>query len=196
MEGIMSSEDKELVVKAKNGNDIAFEELVHRYDKQVFSIAANYVRTAEEAKDIYQEVFIRVYKGLPRFELRSEFSTWLYRIATNVCITYHSRARRHRHVSMSQDYDDEDIESYKSANMLTDETASDQETLNSEIRVHIQEALNGLSPKQKMVFTLKHFHGYKLKEIASIMKCAEGTVKRYLFIAVKRMRLQLQDILN
>jgi len=192
----MSSEDKELVVKAKIGNDIAFEELVHRYDKQVFSIAANYVRTAEEAKDIYQEVFIRVYKGLPRFELRSEFSTWLYRIATNVCLTHHSRERRHRHVSISQDYDDEDIESHKSTNMLTDETASDQETLNSEIRVHIHEALNRLSSKQKMVFTLKHFHGYKLKEIASIMKCAEGTVKRYLFTAVKRMRLQLQDILN
>jgi RNA polymerase sigma-70 factor, ECF subfamily len=191
----MSLEDKELVVKAKSGSDSAFEELVHRYDKQVFSIAANYVRTADEAKDIYQEVFIRVYKGLPRFELRSEFSTWVYRIATNVCLTHYSRAKKHRHVSIDRNYDEDDNEYHGSSEPIAD-NAADRELLNKEVRENVRKAMNTLSPQQKMVFTLKHFHGYKLKEIASMMNCAEGTVKKYLFTAIERMRLQLQDILN
>jgi RNA polymerase sigma-70 factor, ECF subfamily len=190
LQDVLTIEDKDLILQAQRGNDIAFEQLVHRYDKQVFSIAANYVRSAEEAKDIYQEVFIRVYKGLPKFELRSEFSTWLFRIVTNVCLTH--RARKRIHASIDENMDEEG-EYHTYSKTLQSEDYADDDLMNSEIRSQVQSALENLSPKQRVVFTLKHFHGYKLKEIAVMMECTEGTVKKYLFTAVERMRKKLKD---
>ncbi len=76
-----------------------------------------------------------------------------------------------------------------------DTTTADQQTLNSEIATHIEEAMNSLSPQQRLVFTLRHYQGYKLKEIAVMMNCAEGTVKKYLFNATQKMRQQLKDLL-
>jgi RNA polymerase sigma-70 factor (ECF subfamily) len=190
LQDVLAINDKDLILQAKKGNDIAFEQLVHRYDRQVFSIAANYVRSAEEAKDIYQEAFIRVYKGLPKFEFRSEFSTWLFRIVTNVCLTH--RARKNMHASLDENMDEEG-EYHTYTKTLQSEDNADNDLTNSEIRSQVQYALDDLSPKQRVVFTLKHFHGYKLKEIASMMECTEGTVKKYLFTAVEKMRKKLKD---
>ena len=99
--------DLELIQRAKRGDMGAFEELVFRYDRQVLTIAARHVQSSEDAKDIYQEVFLRVHRSLPKFQLRSQFSTWLFRITTNVCLTHRSRRKRHIHTSLSQDSDDE-----------------------------------------------------------------------------------------
>ena len=91
---VMPEDDYALIRQAREGNIVAFEELVYRYDKQVLSIATNFMGNREDAKDIYQEVFLRVYRALPRFEFRSSFSTWLHKIVTNVCLTQRSRLRR------------------------------------------------------------------------------------------------------
>ena len=185
-----------LIRQAQQGNITAFEQLVFKYDKHVLSIAAGYVRSSEDAKDIYQEVLIKVFRGLPNFKGLSEFSTWLYRITTNVCLTHTSQRKRHTHSSLDQEYTDGDGESHTRFSALKDESAStDQHTLNEEISGSVREALEVLSPKQKMVFTLRHYHGYKLKEIAEMMECAEGTVKKYLFTATQRMREQLVDLM-
>ncbi|GJQ21347.1 MAG: hypothetical protein HBSIN02_17020 [Bacteroidia bacterium] len=98
-----SMSDTDLILRAKDGDMAAFEQLVHRYDSHVLSMAASFVNNAEDAKDIYQEVFLRVYRGLRKFELRSEFSTWLYRIATNVCLSHRSRRKRNSHASIHGD---------------------------------------------------------------------------------------------
>lgn len=180
--------DLELILKAQHGDMMAFEQLVYRYDRQVLSIAASYVNSSEDAKDIYQEVFLRVFRGINKFELRSEFSTWLYRITTNVCLTHRSRRKRHLHASLSTgDGEDE-------AHGVADPMESDSHAISAEISENVEAALKTLSPKQRMVFTLRHYQGYKLKEIAQMMKCAEGTVKKYLFTATQRMRDQLKDV--
>jgi len=188
----MAPLDTELILKAQHGDMMAFEQLVYRYDKQVLSIAATYVNSSEDAKDIYQEVFLRVFRGIKKFQLRSEFSTWLYRITTNVCLTHRSRRKRHVHASIHAD--DGDDEGHGVAGALADDRSSDQHALDSEISMHVEQALEVLSPKQRMVFTLRHYHGYKLKEIAVMMKCTEGTVKKYLFTATQRMREQLKEV--
>ena len=90
----MSLNDTKLIQMFLKGDQNAFEELVHRYDKRVLALALKFTRDKDEAKDIYQEVFIRVYKGLKNFESRSQFSTWLYRITTNVCLTQQSRKKK------------------------------------------------------------------------------------------------------
>jgi RNA polymerase sigma-70 factor (ECF subfamily) len=192
----MVPNDTELIIKAQKGDAVAFEELVQKYDRRVFTIAASYVSSAEDAKDIYQEVFVRVYRSLPRFELRSEFSTWLYRITTNVCLTHRARNRRHEHTSLDKEIGEEDGQSHSLKDTIKDESSTDGHTLNAEISHHVEEALQILSPRQRMVFTLRHYEGYKLKEIAVMLKCGEGTVKKYLFEATMRMRRKLKNFIN
>ena len=189
----MVSNDTELIMQTQRGNMDAFEQLVQRYDKRVLTIAAGYVNSSDDAKDIYQEVFIRVYKGLSKFQYKSEFSTWLFRITTNVCLSHRMRGRRHTHTSLDQEVNDEDGQPHALKETLTDNTAADQQTHDAEISMRVEQALKTLSPRQKMVFSLKHYEGYKLKEIAEMMKCSDGTVKKYLFEATARLRKQLKD---
>jgi RNA polymerase sigma-70 factor (ECF subfamily) len=192
----MTGSDTDLIMQAQRGNMNAFEQLVQRHDKRVLTIAAGYVHSADDAKDIYQEVFLRVYKGLPKFQYKSEFSTWIYRITTNVCLSYRSRRNRSPHTSLDQSITDEDGQPHALKNTLSDTSAADQKTYDAEIALRVEQALKTLSPRQRMVFTLKHYEGYKLREIAEMMKCNEGTVKKYLFEAIARLRKQLKDFVS
>ena len=194
--GSMLPSDQDLIQKAKQGNMVAFEQLVQRYDKRVFTIAASYVQSSEDAKDIYQEVFIRVYRGLPKFEYRSEFSTWLYRVTTNVCLSHRARHKKHEHTSLDQEHEEDEGTTRTMKDSLDGGSSTDQKAMSAEISTHVGEALDRLSPQQRMVFTLRHYEGYKLREIATMMKCSEGTVKKYLFTATKRMRKQLKNLVN
>ena len=185
-------EDTELVRKAQQGDMLAFEQLVFRHDKNVLSIAARYVTSADDAKDIYQEVFLRVYRGLKRFRFRSEFSTWVHRITVNVCLTH--RSRRRRTTMQTLLLDDRGEEDGETHGEIRDPAGGpDEQAVDADISSSIERALQSLSPKQKLVFTLRHLGGYKLSEIALMMNCMEGTVKRYLFTATRRMRDQLKD---
>ena len=189
----MAFNDTELIMQTQRGNMDAFEQLVQRYDKRVLTIAAGYVNSSDDAKDIYQEVFLRVYKGLSKFQYKSEFSTWLFRITTNVCLSHRMRGRRHSHTSLDQNVNVEDGQTYALKDTLSDNTATDQQMHDAEISERVKQALMTLSPRQKLVFTLKHYDGYKLKEIGGMLKCSDGTVKKYLFEATARLRKQLKD---
>ncbi len=189
----MAFNDHELITYARQGDVNAFEQLVHRYDKQVFSIASRYVSCSDDAKDIYQEVFLRVYKGLKNFRMQSEFSTWLYRVTTNVCLT-HQTQRKKRNSSVVGH--NEDFETDTMNTIQTYVVSPDEQAHASEISSRVEFALGVLSPQQKLVFTLKHYQGYKLREIASMMKCTEGTVKRYLFTATQRLRGELRELIE
>jgi RNA polymerase sigma-70 factor, ECF subfamily len=190
----MTQQETELIIRARNGNISAFEELIYKYDKKVLALALRYVRNEDDAKDIYQEVFIRVFKGLNKFQFKSEFSTWLYRIVTNVCLTYKTRSNKREYISIHPD-DNEEGDLMKTGFEIADsEPVPDRALTNTEISDHINSALETLSPRQKMIFILKHYEGYKLREIAEMLQCGEGTIKKYLFDAVRKMRAQLADL--
>lgn len=191
MEDLSYLSDNDLIIQARNGNNSAFTNLFYRYDKKVFSIAAQYFQSSDDAKDVYQEVFIRVYKGLKKFEFRSEFSTWLFRVTTNVCLTHKAQYKRLQSVSISPD---ENEESPKMDLKSDEETEPDKQLINSETKGKVQKAIDSLAPKQRMVFMLKHVHNYKIREIAKMMECSEGTVKKYLFIATDKLKLKLRTI--
>jgi len=191
----MELSDNELILQIQGGSTAAFEQLVFRYDRKVLSMAVRFSGNNEDGKDIYQEVFLRVYRALPRFEFRSQFSTWLYRIVKNVCLTHQQKGRRDPQISLDQEYETADGSgSHTLYDTLPDKSRTDRGALDSEISQHVEKAMGCLSPKQKMVFVMRHYEGYKLKEIASVMKCTEGTVKKYLFTATERMRKNLKEV--
>jgi RNA polymerase sigma-70 factor (ECF subfamily) len=183
--------ERNLILQAKNGDIVAFEQLVCMHDKQVLSIAARFAGNFEDAKDIYQEVFIKVYRGIRNFRFQSALSTWIHRITVNVCLSYAQRRRSPPLIPIERGNSDTG-----SVVQIPDEEArTDGRLLQREISDRIGQALKTLPPKQRLVFTLRHYHGHQLKEIAAVMKCTEGTVKRYLFDATRRMREQLEDLL-
>lgn len=186
--------DQELISRVQRGETSAFDDLVYRYDRQVLSIASSYTNNPEDARDIYQEVFLRVYRSLSGFQFRSEFSTWLYRIVTNVCITHQARNKNRTFVSLDEELETQALAVEASPMRGPQPVSPERHAQNVEIARYIQAALETLSPQQRLVFTLKHYQGYKLREIASMMECTEGTVKKYLFTANDRMRSKLKKV--
>jgi RNA polymerase sigma-70 factor (ECF subfamily) len=190
----MSLTDYQLIINAQKGDMSSFEELVFRYDRHVLNIAKSFRNSEEDAKDIYQEVFMRVFRGLKNFQFKSEFTTWLFRITTNVCLTFQSRKKNleslDREISIGND------NTTTLAENISDYSSTDELIINSEISKYIQLALKDLPPKQKMVFTLKYYEEYKIRQIAEMMQCSEGAVKRYLFVATHKMRDKLKTVLR
>jgi RNA polymerase sigma-70 factor, ECF subfamily len=189
----MEISEKELILKAQVGDQTAFERLIYNYDRAVLSIAMRYVRNNDDAKDIYQEVFIRVYKSLKKFEFRSEFSTWIFRITTNVCLTYKSRKKDQLMVPLQEEFEEDNSE-FGRVELISDEKSPEEETLNTDLKNFIGNAVDSLSERQRITFVLKHYEGYKIREIAEMLNCKEGTVKKYLFDAVKNLRKKLKPL--
>ncbi|MFQ5638555.1 MAG: RNA polymerase sigma factor [bacterium] len=172
--------------KAQTGSIVAFEALVKKYDKQVLSLAYSLVNHTQDAEDVFQEVFVRVYKNLPMFKFRSQFSTWLYRVVVNYCINHNRRTKRHKQYSLNGS--SEDQSDFWTMTLKGHEIDPEDAILNAELSYEINAALQQLSEQQKTVFVLRHYHGHKLREIAQIMRCSEGTVKNYLFRATRKLQ--------
>lgn len=190
----MALSDIDLIHQVKKGNENAFEQLVYRYDRIVLSIAIKYTGNIDDAKDLYQEIFIRAFRGLNNFQFRSEFSTWLYRIAVNVCLTYKSRSKEYLKVSIMEENDESDFTNEISRQLVYDGSSPEEQAASSELSEIIDAALETLSSRQKMAFILKHYEGYKIREIAEMLNCKEGTIKKYLFDAIKNLRNKLSGI--
>ena len=190
----MQLNDTDLIIKAQKGDQNAFEELVYRYDRNVLSVTMRYAIHEDDAKDLYQEVFIRVYRGLKNFRFQSEFSTWLFRITTNVCLTYKNRSKHHLKVSLENHYQDDENEFNSKEKLIYDGSSPEEISSGADLGEIVNSAVESLSPKQKMTFILKHYEGYKIREIAEMMNCKEGTIKKYLFDAVKNLRKKLSPV--
>src|ERR1700751_5556799 len=100
---LAGSDERSLIERAQGGDREAFEELVHRYDRDVLRIALNVLHRSEDARDVYQEAFLKIYKNLPRFRFECSFYTWMYRVVTNVCLD-HLRRRASRPEDQSPEY--------------------------------------------------------------------------------------------
>lgn len=188
-------DDNQLVIRAQKGDNIAFEQLVMKYDRLVLNIAYSYRNNKYDADDIYQEVFLRVHKGLKNFQSRSKFSTWLYRITVNVCIEYKRKEKLQNHQPLNN-YDNENENSVSIESTLDSGIETDKQVLENETNNLIQKEINKLPKQLKMAFTLKYFQGLKIKEISKMMNCSEGTIKGYLFTSSRKLRKKLKPILE
>ena len=182
--------NRELVLRAQDGDAVAFEKLVERYDRRVLSLAFSFTRNSDDAKDIYQETLIRAFNSIKKFQMKSEFSTWLYRIASNVCISF--KYHQKRRMNMFSRNSNENEDGVENDPIPANSNSVEKDFMRVELAKQIEKALEKLSPMQRFVFTMKHYEGYLLKEIALLGKCSEGTVKKHLYVAVRRLQEQLK----
>jgi RNA polymerase sigma-70 factor (ECF subfamily) len=178
-----------LIREAQGGNAAAFEELVRMYDRAVLRLAMHITGSEQDAQDIYQEVFLRAYQSLPRFRFECSFYTWLYRITSNLCLDYlRRRQRSQKHVSVMVSAEGEQRDALDLVPDRTPAHNPERELLSRELRARIGRALGTLSPRERVVFDLKHAHGLRLRSIAEILKTSEGAVRNTLFRATQKLR--------
>lgn len=185
-------DDTELIRAAQQGDTYAFAQLVQQYDRAVLRLAVHLTGSQEDAQDIYQEAFLRAYVNLERFRFECSFFTWIYRIVTNLCLDLLRKRRYHWSMTISPEGDEKEL-----LDRIPDERvgASPERNLAARIlREHILRALETLSPRERLVFELKHYQGLRLKTVAGILNTTEGTIKNTLFRATHKLRLQLAVI--
>ena len=187
------AEEQAVVRNAQAGDRLAFEELVHRYDREVLRLALNLVHKPEDARDIYQESFLRVYRNLHRFRFECSFYTWLYRIVTNLCLDQ-LRRRKSRREDPATALDASGDEMDLMANVSDDRAMANpaRELERKVMGEQINAALDKLTPRERTVFELKHFQGLKLRTIGDMLSTTEETAKNTLFRATRKLREQLR----
>ncbi len=181
-----------LVREAQGGNSAAFEELVRNYDQPVLRLALRITGSESDAQDVYQESFLRAYQSLPGFRFECSFYTWIHRITTNVCLDYLRRRQKQQRqvtVVVSQEGEETEVVHY----LPDHHPASDPDRClrARELRKQIASALQALSPRERIVFELKHYENLKLRTVAGMLNTSEGTVKNTLFRATHKLRLAL-----
>src|SRR5215472_7763661 len=188
-------DDSTLIRQAQMGNPAAFEELVRQYDRAVLRLTVHLTGSQEDGQDIYQEAFLRAYINLPRFRFECSFYTWIYRIATNLCLD-HLRRRRSRSPELSTT-NSPDGEERELLDCRPDQSAAaspERDLTSRETGKQIVRALSNLSPHERMVFELKHYHVLQLRTVAGILMMTESTVKNTLFRATHKLRLELSEL--
>jgi len=186
-------DESALIRAAQRGDSRAFEELVRMYDQSVLRLALNLLRSPEDANDIYQEAFLRVYKNLHTFRFDCSFHTWLYRIVTNLCLD----ALRKRKVRKEEGTVVETREGILDRMDTIEEERADgnpqRRLLSRELHVRIRSVLADLTPRERMVFEMRHYQGMRLRAIGDVLGTSEEAAKNCLFRATQKMRTALGD---
>lgn len=185
--------DWRLVQRVQSGEVAAFDHLVRKYRVSLFSIIYNMTGNREDASDITQEVFIKAFQSIKRFRGKAAFFTWLYRIAVNTSITFIKKAKKQRFIHYESI--DETMVSGEILEFLTAKTKTEKGALLNELQEKLNDALQKLSPKHRLVIILHEIEGMNHKSIAEIMKTSEGTVRSRLHYAKKQLQVFLKDYL-
>lgn len=177
------------------GNRDAFEEIVFLYRDQVYATCRQLTRNNEDAMDVAQDVFVRVYRSLSSFKGNARFSTWLHRIILNTSVDYIRREKKHnKNRVMDAAEDDSAMRPDRRATEGSSRETQRSAVLQGELNQQIMGAVAQLSSRQRDVFLLRYYQDLSLKEISEVLRCSEGSVKRHLFRAQSRLRELLKDI--
>ncbi len=189
------AEDDELIRAAQKGDRSAFDSLVRRYDRSVLRLALHMLSNEEDAQDVHQEAFIKAYRHLSNFRFECSFYTWLYRIVTNLCLDQ-LRRRKSRREDPATVTDAAGEEMDLMANVQDERSGADpgRELERKTQHAAIQGALAELTPRERMVFELKHYQGLKLRTIGEMLSTTEETAKNTLFRATRKLRARLAEV--
>ncbi len=180
----MKNEIRQFIQLAQAGDSEAFHQLVALHDEKIMTLAFQLTQNKTDAEDLYQEVFIKAYKSLSKFRFQSAFYTWLYRITVN---TFYNLKRSQNKMLIQETLEDGPDPLLN----ISEEPKSPY--AQNEIMIAVKTAAEKLPDKQRTAFLLKHIQNLKIREISVIMGIGEGTVKKYLFRAIEKLRIELKD---
>lgn len=181
--------ERELVACAKRGDQEAFGALVEANQGRIYNLTLRMTGSPEDALDLSQEAFLNAWRGLDKFQGDSSFSTWLYRLASNVCIDFLRREKRRKDISMTVSLDDEEEE--RQAELPDHRHSPEREVERRELREDIRRGLMSLSEEHRQVLVMRELSGMSYAEIGAVLKLEEGTVKS----RIARARVALRKIL-
>jgi RNA polymerase sigma-70 factor (ECF subfamily) len=183
----MTGTDEELVARSQEGDVESFNQLILRWERPIHALAYRVIGREEEARDVCQETFLRAYRALPGFKGQARFSSWLYRIALNLCRDWIRRQRRAPMLQMPEEFDPADL-------MAEGGPAESIEDLvaRRELGAVVARAMARLPDEQRTAIVLKEYHGLTFQEIADLQDCPLSTVKTRLYQGLSVLRRHLE----
>jgi len=190
-------DERQLVERAQAGDQDAFQELVVRYQRKVYSICYGMLKNQQDSMDVSQDVFIKVFRYLEKFNHNSSFYTWLYRITVNKCIDFIRKRNRRSEV----DYNDavgreDDVDSDEQIMSSTLGLRPDRVYARKELRDNMLEALDTLSEKHRTILILREVEGLAYEEIADVLGISKGTVMSRLYHARRYFQEAIKEYLG
>jgi RNA polymerase sigma-70 factor (ECF subfamily) len=179
----------ELVERARAGDDDAFRELVEGHSRPIFRVAFRILGNEDQADDVVQETFLRAFRSLHRFDGRSQFWSWLYRIAVNCA---YDLMRKEKRRGPHADLADERV----LATLESDAPHPDRFAASDEIRRTVGHELAAMSARERAAFVLRHFEGRSTREIGELLGMREGATKQAVFRAVRKLRAALAPMIE
>lgn len=190
-----------LVKRAGSGEAAAFQQIVEQNKKKIFYLAYDLTGSIEDAEDLSQEVFLKAYRSIKKFKGEASLGSWLYRITLNAFLD------RKRKLAFKMEKQQQPLEERVASESLLDGRGNNPGTTdsiathetpeeyaqNKQIQVHVDEALEGLTPRERAVFVMRHYQEMPGKQVAKLLSISEGTVKSLLYRAVKKMQVLLSD---
>jgi RNA polymerase sigma-70 factor (ECF subfamily) len=181
---------RDILLASQNGDTGAFEKLVETYQGYAFSLASRFLGNEEDAQDVVQETFIRVWKHLSAFDYRCKFTTWMYRIVTNLCLDRAKSLKRKEKTSLHNPMD--------SARNLWENVTEDINLEDKNIKEELAAIITGLAaeltPRQRAVFVLRDLQDVSIAEAAQILGISKGSVKSNLCHARQNIRDRLEQL--
>ena len=182
-------DDTELIRQAQRGDRAAFETLVRQYDQAVLRLALHLTGTEQDAQDVYQDAFLKAYRHIGNFRFECSFYTWIYRIVTNLCLDHMRRKKTRREDSpVATDSEGEEYSVIDNVADIRSGANPERDLMRRELGGKIAAALEKLTPRERMVFELKHYQGLKLRTIGEMLNTTEETAKNTLFRATQKLR--------
>src|SRR5579863_2345708 len=187
--------EMDLIREAQAGSRAAFDALVRQYEHQVLRLALHLTGSEHDAEDIYQEAFLKAFRYIGNFRFECSFYTWIYRIVTNLCLDQLRRRKTRREdTAVVVDRSGEEIDMLASVSDERSFSNPARELDRKMLGEKIQAALSKLTPRERMVFELKHYQGLRLRTIGEMLHTTEETAKNTLFRATKKLRAQLAGL--
>ncbi len=187
------ADEAELIRAVQRGDRDAFEQLVRAYDQSVLRLAFGLLRSPEDARDAYQEAFLRVFRNIHTFRFDCSFYTWLYRIVTNICLDHLRKRKIRREDSAVMETADGPVDRMESFEEERAQGNPERNLWSRQLKQRISGAMDELTPRERMVFELRHYQGMRLRSIGEVLGTSEEAAKNCLFRATQKMRTALGD---
>ena len=182
--------EEQLIRRAQQGDNVAFEELLLMHQKKVYNLCLRMSANPDDALDLSQEAFLRAWRSLGQYQFEASFSTWLFRLTSNICIDFLRRKKRRQETSLTESYDDSDEGAELS--VPDAQPGPEQQAMTNETKIELARAIEQLSPEHREILQLRVIEDLQYEQIADILGVRVGTVKSRL----ARARLSFRKILK